>query len=486
MIHYAMERIIDAGIPNVVVVLSTAKESLREYLTREFSEKVKLNFLFQKEPHGVADAIALCRPLIDENPFLLWMPDSFQWGDSEFLKRLLNLFYKTGKTSLGIYLVTRDKAYLYGNCGLIKGSPTSDGYLKIYSLGDKRPNSFEIVDGTMAYRVVGVSVCKGEFFDYIEKYRSIHKEGELDDVPVFQMILKEKGMVGEIFRGDYFDVGNQHGLMYAQHFLWEKAEEDRKASSGAHALFEMIVLGSGTAIPHGSRFGPGYALRINDRYLLFDPSAGTLHRMAKSGINLRDISHIFFTHLHPDHTGDLVPLLFALKNRDIDPLIFIQIFGPPGFGDFFNNLKIVYGQWIDAPEKAKVSEIPEEGLNTTEWSVKCEKVLHTENSIGYRVTHHKSGKVWAYSGDTDYCDEIIKLVDNADVAVLECSFPDQLKEKGHLTPSLCGRIAREGNVRHLVLSHFYPRCDGEDILAKCRREYSGPITLAKDYLKILI
>lgn len=484
MIHYAIERIINAGISNIVIVVNPHKMSIKKYLRHTFVKKVKLNFVIQKEPTGLADAIALCHPIIERRPFLLYMPDSFHWGDYDFLRRLLDLFYKTGKTSLGVYPVTQSKAYLYSNCGRIKGDLTSDGHLVIESLGDKRPGSFEVTDSTASYRVIGISVCTKEFFDYIERHRSIHKGGELDDVPIFQMILKERGMVGEIFKGEYFDIGNPQGLMNTQHFLWEKINEIEEAIK---TPFEMIVLGSGTAIPHKDRFGPGYVLRINKQFLLFDPSAGTIYRAVKLGINLADISHIFFTHFHPDHIGDLVPLLFALKNLDIDPMVKIKIVGPPGFINFLNHLKEIYGHWIDAPsEKASILEPPSYGLDNQDWSIQWKPVFHTENSIGYRVTHKKSGKIWAYSGDTDYCEEIIRLVYEVDVAVLECSFPNRFKETGHLTPSLAGKIAEEGKVKHLILSHFYPKCDGEDIVSQCREEYSGKITLATDYLRIQI
>jgi ribonuclease BN (tRNA processing enzyme) len=204
-------------------------------------------------------------------------------------------------------------------------------------------------------------------------------------------------------------------------------------------------------------------------------------------MDLRALSHIFFTHLHPDHTGDLVPVLFALNNPDIDPSIFLEIIGPPGFREFFYQLKHVYGKWIEPPsERARIQDITQYTLNQKGWNIQWETLAHTENSIGYRVTHESTGKVWAYSGDTDYCEGILRLVHHADVAVLECSFPDQFKEKGHLTPSLAGQIAREGNVRHLVLSHFYPKCDGEDIVAQCRSVYAGPLTVAHDYLRMRI
>ena len=51
---------------------------------------------------------------------------------------------------------------------------------------------------------------------------------------------------------------------------------------------------------------------------------------------------------------------------------------------------------------------------------------------------------------------------NADLLILECSHPDGMKAKGHLTPSLCGKIAAKANAKKLVLTHFYPEADKVD------------------------
>ena len=91
-----------------------------------------------------------------------------------------------------------------------------------------------------------------------------------------------------------------------------------------------------------------------------------------------------------------------------------------------------------------------------------------------------------YSGDTDYCDNIVKLGREADVLILECSFPDERKTEGHLTPSLAGKIAREASCKKLLLTHFYPVFQGHDILAECRKEFSGEIILAEDGMKITV
>ena len=104
---------------------------------------------------------------------------------------------------------------------------------------------------------------------------------------------------------------------------------------------------------------------------------------------------------------------------------------------------------------------------------------HTEESLGYRV-ETKEGLVLAYTGDTGYCSNAVELGRNADLFFCECSFPDDLKTEGHLSPKLAGRVAREAGCKRLVLIHLYPACDEVDVVSACRQEYSGEIVMAED------
>ena len=63
---------------------------------------------------------------------------------------------------------------------------------------------------------------------------------------------------------------------------------------------------------------------------------------------------------------------------------------------------------------------------------------------------------------------------------------DGMKVEGHLTPSLAGKLAREANCRKLVLTHFYPPCNGVDIIARAKAEYPGEIVQAEDFMTIEI
>ena len=81
---------------------------------------------------------------------------------------------------------------------------------------------------------------------------------------------------------------------------------------------KVTILGSGVLIPYPKRGNSGYFLESEKKKILIDGGSGTLRRIADNGLNYRDIDTICYSHLHPDHTIDLIPFLFALKH---DPLV---------------------------------------------------------------------------------------------------------------------------------------------------------------------
>jgi len=120
-----------------------------------------------------------------------------------------------------------------------------------------------------------------------------------------------------------------------------------------------------------------------------------------------------------------------------------------------------------------------------DFQVESLPVDHNEESIAYKVTG-SGGKSVVYSGDTDFSENLVALSKAADFLICESALPDELKAKGHLTPSLAGEIATRANVRNLVLTHFYPECDLVDIEKQCRKTYDGPLLLAEDLMTIEI
>jgi ribonuclease BN (tRNA processing enzyme) len=253
---------------------------------------------------------------------------------------------------------------------------------------------------------------------------------------------------------------------------------------------KVTILGSGTCVPSLKRSSCSVLMQVGASKLLFDSGPGTMRRLLEAETSIFDISHIFYSHFHPDHTGEFVPFIFATKYPDGSrrkmPL---TVAGGRGLLNFYEGLKSVYGHWIElAPGLLEIIEFDNKNADTITFeafTVNTAPVRHSEESIAFRIISTDGFSV-VYTGDTDYSETIIDLAKDAHLLICECALPDKHKVKGHLTPSLAGDLASRADVRKLVLTHFYPECDQEDIEAECRKTYAGPLVLAEDLIEITV
>lgn len=252
----------------------------------------------------------------------------------------------------------------------------------------------------------------------------------------------------------------------------------------------VTILGSGTCVPSLKRSSCSLLMAVGDSKLLFDSGPGTMRRLLEAGTAIFDISHIFYSHFHPDHSGEFVPFLFATKypNKQQRKNT-LTVTGGTGFLDFYSRLKSAYGQWIELePGLLTLVELDHQKPDSNQFqdfSVESAPMSHNEESIAFRISSPDGSSV-VYSGDTDYNENLIELAGDADLLICESAVPDDLRVNGHLTPSLAGEIATRAGVRKLVLTHFYPECDHADIQQECRKTYDGPLILAEDLLRIKV
>ncbi len=252
----------------------------------------------------------------------------------------------------------------------------------------------------------------------------------------------------------------------------------------------VTIVGSGTCVPSLKRSSCSVLMKIAGENLLFDTGAGTLRRLLELGVDFSAIPYIFYSHLHPDHTGELCSFLFAMKYpetyRRKKPF---KIVAAKGFSEFYERLKGVYGEWITLdPYLIEVTEMNNDKADYRDFGtfhIDTLPMAHTEQSIAYRITS-TDGKSVVYSGDTDFCQNLIKLSKDADLLICESALPDQIKVPGHLTPSLAGQIAEEAGAKSLLLTHFYPECEPVDIAEQCKKTYSGKLLLAEDSMRISV
>jgi len=250
----------------------------------------------------------------------------------------------------------------------------------------------------------------------------------------------------------------------------------------------VTILGSGTCVPSLNRSSCSVLIRTGGAQILVDSGAGTLRRLLEAGSRLDEITHVFYSHFHPDHTGELASILFASKypaaRSRRNPL---TLCAGQGFRSFFRGLKSAYGEWIElGPGRVRMIELDTQtadSIRFENFSVTSLPMRHNPESLGYRFTDRRGLSV-VYSGDTDSNANLPLLADAADLFICEAALPEELKVEGHLTPPLAGEIAARAGVGRLVLTHFYPECDQSDIRTQCRRTYDGPLTMAEDLMRI--
>lgn len=220
------------------------------------------------------------------------------------------------------------------------------------------------------------------------------------------------------------------------------------------------MFGSGTCTPLLTRGTAAYGVEVAGRRWLMDSGTGTIQRLIHAGWSPFELSGIFYTHLHLDHTGDLFPLLFSLRNSEgVRRSVDLPIYGPPGFLSFFGALMGVYGRWVRSGNyQILPRELGGEHRQVDLGGVVVEafRVRHSSTAVGYRWTEGAQGPTLAFTGDAGEGAELITLVEGVDVAVIECSSPDDHPIPGHLTPSQVGRVIDQARPKQVLLTHFYP------------------------------
>jgi ribonuclease BN (tRNA processing enzyme) len=216
---------------------------------------------------------------------------------------------------------------------------------------------------------------------------------------------------------------------------------------------EITFLGTGNA------FTPGrsWAAMLVNRHIILDAGPAILMNLKKTGVSPADISHIFITHFHGDHFLGL-PFLFLEYNfmsKTDKPL---WITGPAGIEEKARQaMELAYPDVAPRGFGRPVNFVevhPDELLNSGGVSFTVERMVHGGEyleSYGYNIKLPDMNI--AYTGDTSTCDNVYKLIANADVCILDASSQDE--SLVHLGKNdLREIVKRKKPGAHVFMSHL--------------------------------
>lgn len=246
MLHWALEEALDAGIDRLVLVWGPGQDLIREYVEAALDAgrsgsggelarlgvrlaHAELHWVLQPQPAGVGDAFIRCRDLTGEDDFGVLLPDNWFLAETPPIGQIADTRERTGLCTLGLSLVEPEEADLFGNVGGVDLEALGSDSFRIRRLQDKLPGTFAERAREPTLRGCARYALGPEFYEALAA-TGPPANGEWDDVPAFQYLIREHGLAAHRIEGVHYDVGLPAGYLAAASRL---AERDRRGRGQA-------------------------------------------------------------------------------------------------------------------------------------------------------------------------------------------------------------------------------------------------------------
>lgn len=232
----------------------------------------------------------------------------------------------------------------------------------------------------------------------------------------------------------------------------------------------FVFLGTGSAIPSKYRNVSSILYQISESSsMLLDCGEGTLGQLSRVFCNtpskvLSTISVIFISHLHADHHLGVAGILSAIHRNN--PNQKVSIVAPILLGSWLSTYRRYFEDLVNVtfiPSRSLLNSVSGIEVVSNEIYIETCPLKHIPSSYGAIIHSKSSGVSIAYSGDTRPCEFFSRIVKERNVSILihEATFEDDLEaqaiSKAHSTWSEAISIAKQANVRYLILTHFSQR-----------------------------
>ena len=301
--------------------------------------------------------------------------------------------------------------------------------------------------------------------------------------------------------------------------------------------FELTVLGCGSAKPTTRHFPSSQVLNVRDKFFMIDCGEGTQLQYCRNKLPFNRLNHIFISHLHGDHIFGLPGLIstFNLLGRTAE----LHVYSPEGLEQMLKPLmdycnydmsyKVFFHEF-DTNEPALIFEdrtltvttIPlkhrvptcgflfreKEGLR----HLRRDMIDAYEIPIAY-INTIKAGSdfvlpdgeviandklttpaskthSYAYCSATFYLPQIVELLRGVDLLYHEATYAAEHEAKAqqhfHSTTLQAAQIAKDAQVKQLVIGHFSARYIDESGLLEEAKSVFPNTLLAHEDLSILV
>lgn len=191
-------------------------------------------------------------------------------------------------------------------------------------------------------------------------------------------------------------------------------------------MARLTFLGTSDAFHSGGRMHSAYLIESQGATLAVDFGATALLGLKRAGVDPRRVAAVAVTHLHGDHVAGLPFLVLdgMYSSRRTERL---EIVGPPGTAARLDALfSAAYDDLRDDPRpfELAVREVAP-GASASAAGFRIATFAASHMSAPHRPlmlrVHAPDGAVAAFTGDTEWTDDLVACASGARVLVAECT-----------------------------------------------------------------
>ncbi|MCA9884708.1 MAG: MBL fold metallo-hydrolase [Anaerolineae bacterium] len=274
---------------------------------------------------------------------------------------------------------------------------------------------------------------------------------------------------------------------------------------------ELILLGTGTPNLHPSRYQSSLVIIAEGQPYLVDCGGGTMQRVSRArdqfqldALDMKRLTRLFLTHLHPDHTTGLPDFLIAPWVLERDAAV--EVYGPRGTTHLVDGILSAYEIGIaehrdglapiNNPLSIQTGTISE-GRIYQDAALTVDAFPASHGGLeAYSFKFATADKTIVVSGDTSPTEAMLGFAKGCDVLVHEVYSAERLKRRQpdwqryhsqvHTSTEQLAEIANITRPDVLVMVHqlFWGASEAE-ILAEVTSRYDGEVICGHDLQRIL-
>ncbi|MEM3407739.1 MAG: glucose-1-phosphate thymidylyltransferase, partial [Nitrososphaerota archaeon] len=270
--QYVLEDLISCEIKDIAIILGeTFPELVKEHYGNGSKFGVKITYIHQGKPLGIAHAISLCKEFIGEEKFIVYLGDNLlQNGIKSYLEKFI-------KEDYDAFILLKEVE-----------DPTKFGVAQF----DEKGNLIKLIEKPKIppskYALVGVYFFKPIIFDIIKDLKPSWR-GEYEITDAIQIMLENKYKIGYDFvKGWWLDTGKKDDILYANVLILdEKAKYNIKGEIENSKIIGRVEIEEKTKIINSEIRGPciiGKDCLIQDSFIGPYTSIGNGTKIINSSI----------------------------------------------------------------------------------------------------------------------------------------------------------------------------------------------------------